>query len=247
VVVLDNLSGVLKSSTMASLLTSPEWNDRPLGSTSWVRCNNDRLWVITGNNLNIAGDLPRRTLRVTIDPGMPNPESRTDFTIKDLEGWVKAHRGRLLAALLTLVRAWVVEGSPLGPEQSSDVYSLWVRTVAGILSVAGIPGTFDHVETRIQASDSDNDWRDFLAAVWEQMQDGPWTVKQILPSLPAESLPGELADRARMNGNVTVARSLGKWLSNREKQWAGHFTVKRAGHGADGRAVRWQISRYRNE
>jgi hypothetical protein len=134
VVVLDNVSGALKSSTLAGLLTSDQWDDRPLGSTAWTRSVNDRLWTVTGNNLNLGGDLPRRTVRTVIDPGRPNPELRTGFAINDLERWVKERRGELLHALLVVVRAWVAAGRPTAPERASDGYARWVRTVEGILS-----------------------------------------------------------------------------------------------------------------
>ncbi|MCX4468744.1 hypothetical protein OOK41_00160 [Micromonospora sp. NBC_01655] len=120
VVVLDNVSGALKSSTLAGLLTTDLWDDRPLGSTSWTRSTNDRIWTVTGNNISIGGDLPRRTIRTVIDPGQPNPELRTGFAIDNLEGWVKERRGELLHALLTLVRAWVAAGKPLPVERASD-------------------------------------------------------------------------------------------------------------------------------
>src|SRR5690606_25474024 len=162
VVVLDNVTGVLKSSTLAGLLTSAQWDDRPLGSTSWIRATNDRIWVITGNNINIGGDLPRRTIRTVIDPGQPNPELRTGFAIPDLEGWVREKRGELLAALLTIVRSWVVAGMPLPAERASDGYTRWVRVVSGILAHAGIPGTFDDRSTQVEVGTDDDEWATFL-------------------------------------------------------------------------------------
>ena len=41
---------------------------------------------------------------------MPHPELRTGFEIEDLEVWARDRRGDLIAALLTLIRAWVVAG-----------------------------------------------------------------------------------------------------------------------------------------
>jgi hypothetical protein len=158
VVVLDNVSGALKSSTLAGLLTSDQWDDRPLGSTAWTRSVNDRLWTVTGNNLNLGGDLPRRTVRTVIDPGRPNPELRTGFAINDLERWVKDRRGELLHALLVVVRAWVAGGRPTAPERASDGYARWVRTVEGILSHAGVDGGFDHPSTQVEVGTDDDEW-----------------------------------------------------------------------------------------
>ena len=95
---------------MSGLLMSNVWDDRKLGVMDMARCVNDRFWIITGNNVALGGDLPRRSLRTVIDPGMPHPELRTGFEIEDLEGCATNRRGDLIAALLTLIRAWVVAG-----------------------------------------------------------------------------------------------------------------------------------------
>lgn len=110
VVQFDNVSGTLRSSTMAGLLTSNVWDDRKLSVMDMARCANDRFWIIAGNNVALGGDLPRRSLRTVIDPGMPHPELRTGFEMEDLEVWARDRRGDLIAALLTLIRAWVVAG-----------------------------------------------------------------------------------------------------------------------------------------
>jgi hypothetical protein len=253
VVVLDNVSGALKSSTFAGLLTSAQWDDRPLGSTSWIRAANDRIWTITGNNLNVGGDLPRRTLRTVIDPGRPNPELRTDFAITDLEGWIKTHRGRLLAALLTIVRAWVAAGQPLPRERASDGYARWVRTIDGILLNAQIPGRFDDRSTQIEVGTDDDEWGDFLRAVHHAYGTQPWTCKELLADvdtgslinpgrIPASALPGDLEAKL---GRPTVtpaglSKSLSRWLRNRDGRWAGGLAVRGAGdNGHD--AKMWRI------
>lgn len=253
VVVLDNLSGALKSSTLAGLLTSAQWDDRPLGTTAWTRCVNDRLWTITGNNLNIGGDLPRRTFRTAIDPGRPNPELRTGFAIEDLETWVREHRGRLLHALLTIIRGWVAAGMPLPAARASDGYARWVRTVDGILQHAEISGVFDHHATQIQAGSDDDDWGDFLHAVHTHVKSEAWTVKELLGKfsngslidtggISLDALPGDLGEKAARNGSgvMGLAKSLGKWLGNREGRWAGGLTVRSAGARSD-KTKLWQI------
>lgn len=253
VVVLDNVSGSLRSSTLAGLLTSAQWDDRPLGTTSWTRATNDRQWIITGNNLAIGGDLPRRTVRTVIDPGQPNPESRTEFAITDLESWVRGRRGNLLHALLTIVRAWVTDGMPMPAARSSDGYARWTHTVDGILGHAGIPGRFDDRSTQVAVGTDDDEWADFLRAIYRVRAERPWTAKELLStvdtgnlinpgSIPLDALPGELETRAMRPGvgPAGVAKSLGRWLMNREGRWAGGLTVR--GAGTDGhKAKLWRI------
>jgi hypothetical protein len=259
VVVIDNVSGALNSSALAGLLTSDEWDDRVLGATEIKRGINDRIWTVTGNNINIGGDLPRRTIRTVIDPGMPNPEKRTGFAISDLEGWTRSHRGELLHALLTIVRAWASAGRPVPPEKASDGYARWTRTVAGILAHAGIPGGFDDESTRIEVGGDDDEWGGFLEAVHRTYGDQVWTVKELvgdigsLPSSRVESLinpgrisfdalPSALADKAARHphGAAGIAKSLGRWLANREGRWAGGRAVRCVGMGRE-KAKQWQI------
>jgi hypothetical protein len=253
VVILDNVAGTLKSSTLAGLLTTDVWDDRPLGSTAWTRGTNDRIWTVTGNNISIGGDLPRRTIRTVIDPGQPNPELRTGFAIENLETWVKERRGELLCALLTLVRAWVAAGKPLPPERASDSYAQWVRTVEGILGNAGIAGQFDHTSTQVEVGTDDDEWSVFLAAVHKAYKDRVWTAKELLGDLdtgnlitpgmiPSEALPDELTAKIAKSakGPVGIAKSLGWWLRNREGRWAGGLAVRCVGEDRNG-AKEWQI------
>lgn len=252
VVVLDNVSGALRSSTLAGLLTTAQWDDRPLGSTSWTRAANDRLWTITGNNLSIGGDLPRRTLRTVIDPGRPNPELRTEFAIPDLETWVRGRRGELLAAMLTIVRAWVVNGMRLHPIRASDGYAKWVRTVESILDHAGIQGRFDDPSTQIEVGSDDDEWAEFLTAVHRAYGGRGFTAKELLSDvdtgnlirpglIPADALPGDLEAKLGRGGALPgLAKTLGHWLRNRSGRWAGGLTVREAGRDAT-KTKLWQI------
>jgi hypothetical protein len=242
IVVIDNVSGALKSSALAGLLTSDQWDDRLLGGNEWVNARNDRLWTITGNNLSIGGDLPRRTIRTVIDPGVPNPELRTGFAIADLERWVRDHRGELLHALLVIIRAWVAAGRPVLAERASDGYARWVRTVDGILTHAGLDGRFDDPSTQIEVGSDDDEWAQFLAAVYRAYGERAWTAKELLGDvdqggviatgqIPVDALPGDLAEKALRHpkGPTGIARSLGMWLNNRDGRWAGGHVVRCVG------------------
>lgn len=228
VVQFDNVHK-LKSSALDALLTADTWADRVLGYTANFSGKNDRLWIATGNNVAIGGDLLRRIRWINIDPDVPHPEQRTGFAIPDLPVWVRENRGELLVALLTLLRAWVREGKPLGPEVGSDSFANWTRAMQGVLSVAGWPGTVGHVETVQQDSnDEDVEWGVFLAAVWRLFEAEAWTVKELLDrvsefdgGLSTDDLPADMSDRN--------TRSAGAWLRNRKGRWAGGYALRPAG------------------
>lgn len=262
VVHIDNVSGLLKSSTLAGLLTSASWDDRKLGANELARCVNDRVWTLTGNNLQLGGDLVRRTVWVRIDPGMANPETRTGFKIENLEVWATQNRGYLLHALLVLVRAWVCAGRPV-QRVASDGYADWSAALNGILAVAGVVGTFDAVEARGQTEGTDDqDWSDFLRAAQEVFGDQSWTARELLarvrvldtmtvadgaavaiPGIPADVLPGDLADRVgRGTAPTMLARSLGRYLKNRKgRRVAEELHVDESGTDNRTNVVKWKI------
>lgn len=262
VVLVDNVSGNLKSSTLAGLLTSREYSDRILGRTENVSMDNDRTWVITGNNVTIGGDLGRRTITIAIDPGVPNPQERTGFAIPDLEAWVRENRGRLLHALLTLVTSWTAAGRPLEKREQSDSYARWECIVGGILANAGVPGQFDHAESRnTRGDDEEKAWRDFLAAIKERFPDGPFYVGELVekirqgsPGFPADDkaedwsddkiTPGQLPT-SRLEDQARVGRlsskSLANFLSFRQGRWFGRLTVVQAGERDTHKGQPWRI------
>jgi len=84
------------------LVTAEEITDRVLGESRTGTASARVTIAFTGNNIHPAGDMASRTLVIRIDPGRPDPENRA-FKHADPIAWVQAHRGRLLAALLTIL------------------------------------------------------------------------------------------------------------------------------------------------
>jgi hypothetical protein len=118
VVTFDNVRGSISSSTLEGLLSNTEITDRYLGQTRDVTVKNDRIWIMTGNNAAVAGDLGPRILPIQIDPKVPNPERRSFAT--DLYEFVPRHRGEILVDLLTIIRAWVLDGAPTEQDRSDE-------------------------------------------------------------------------------------------------------------------------------
>jgi hypothetical protein len=261
VVQFDNVTGVLRSSVLDGLLTSVEWSDRLLGASTMLTLRNDRLWVVTGNNVHIGGDLERRTLWVTINANMERPETRHDFTIPNLEAWVREHRGELLRALLTLIRAWVVAGRPTGEAPTSDSFGHWIAALRGVLDNAGLGpavGTVGHEDSVQQAADpEDEEWAVFLAAVRRAYGSEPWTAAELVgwkngevtggkvvttmnSELLDEDLPGDIAEK-RWRSNSAAAKSLGKWLSFRNGRWVDGLSVQAVPASSKKHAKRWRV------
>lgn len=168
IITFDNVRGKIKSVTLESLLTSKKYTDRPLGVTDNTTVPNDRVWTITGNNAEIDGDLARRTYWITIDPKMPRPQDRTNFKL-NLKTWVPENRGRIIAALLTVARGWVVAGKPQGKRKRGDDYAEWDAAMEGLLSWAGFPGQFGRVDAKHSEAAEDQEWMLFVRNVADVM------------------------------------------------------------------------------
>lgn len=245
IVQFDNVTGVVRSSRLAGLLTSNVHTGRILGATKEVEVANDRVWVVTGNNVTLGGDLVRRTLWIAINPDIPNPHLRTDFRHPDLEQWVQQRRGELLHALLVLVTGWVSAGRPMPERESSDSFARWRQTVAGILTHAGIAGGFDAPESVQQKAGLDDEgWGEFLLALREERGRLTFTVGDIVKHLEyqpaiADALPGDLAEKHDRHQKLT--HSLGAWFRNRKGRWVGDLVCEEAGRDPATNTTLWRV------
>jgi hypothetical protein len=259
VVVWDNLTGVIRSPVLEALLTTDTWSDRYLGHSRDVSAPNDRLWLATGNNATIGGDLGRRVLVVEIDHRQPNPHLLTHFRI-DHRRYVPEHRGELLAAMLTLARGWHMAGRPEDRDRADD-YATWAGALRGLLAWAGIPGRFGG-ETSTIASKVDPEtieWAAFMAEIHRAYADRSFTTKELVKSLnatgstwdpntppvDADVLPGELAHKWERVANnygdgsrAGFSKSLGHWLRFRSGRYADGWKVEQVADSDKGNAYR---------
>jgi hypothetical protein len=254
VVVLDNVTGQLRSSVLAGLLTAQgEIQERELGKSSNLSYVNDRLWVVTGNNMVLGGDLVRRTVTIMIDPDMANPEARTDFAIKDLPRWVAEHRNEILWSLLVLIRSWVVAGRDGPVRRQSDGFAAWERAVGGILAQAGVAGGFDQESGKRAAGGGDDDGlAQVLDHLWEKFGGSTWTSAQALAPDAGEMvfdsrdwLP--VSTLAKLSRSEAEGRkSFGYWLRHRLGRWVtlddgAQLVIRMDGKTRDG--MTWRVDR----
>lgn len=167
-VLIDNLKRQLDASALAAALTAPFWEDRVLGVSEITRLPIRCLWVATGNNPTFSNEIARRLVRIRLDAGVASPGLRTGFRHPDLMVWVRANRGRLVAACLTLGRAWIAAGRPSG-KRTIGSYESWAQIMGGVLEVAGIEGFLGNLDEMMEASDSEGGaWRSFVSTWWDR-------------------------------------------------------------------------------
>ncbi|MBQ0754231.1 MAG: hypothetical protein KBT87_02150 [Gammaproteobacteria bacterium] len=104
VIVWDNVLGHFDSAALAAFITSQTYSDRVLGKSETVTFPNRALLLITGNNLTLAGDMPRRVLKCRLDAQVDNPALRK-FDSDPLQ-YIQQHRQEIVQAGLTLIRGY---------------------------------------------------------------------------------------------------------------------------------------------
>jgi hypothetical protein len=166
---------------LASALTTTEYAGRLLGQSLMIRHPNLAQWCLTSNAADLSPELARRTVRVHLLPQTERPEERSDFRHPDLEGWARDNRARLVAACLTLCRAWAAAGRPAG-ERRLGSFESWSDVVGGILGVAGVPGLLapqSRAELQV-ASARDNELADLVTAWAERYGTSPVPVRDLV-------------------------------------------------------------------
>jgi hypothetical protein len=171
VVTVDNVKGRIASSALERALTSERFGGRLLGQSKQLDLPSDVLWIATGKNLRPKGEMTRRCALVRMDAGMVRPWERSGFEHPNLREWVRAHRGELVAAGLTLVRAWIDEGGPTPSESRPSESRLgsferWTEVVGGVLARAGIEGFLGNLDEFYDtAGREESRWSRLLEAI----------------------------------------------------------------------------------
>ena len=129
-VLLDNISRPLGGPALDAALTGAEMSDRLLGRHEEVTVSLDLCWYATGNNVQLLGDTVRRVLPVKITVPIENPEDRINFKHDPLMVHVLNIHPMLAVAALTILRGYVLAGSPdmkLPPWGSFEGWSKLIR------------------------------------------------------------------------------------------------------------------------
>lgn len=248
VAVIDNVEGTLYSAALASLLTADTFQDRVLGSNEMIILPNKLTMIATGNNIRLGGDLPRRCVVSRIDSLEARPWLRdsSKFRHPFLKEWILTNRGKILAAILTLLRAWVLAGRPAAPDAPNlGGYESWVRVVGGTLYHAGVHGFLGNLDYVYDTADTETpQWDSFLTAWYDRVGEKPITANELAKHLEENSefydtLPDTLADARKESKGFT--RRIGNALAARAgRRYPGGLQLLRSEKTRD-RAVLWQV------
>jgi len=230
VLIWDNVVGSFDSPSMAACMTSPTMTDRILGQSNSSTVPNRLMVILTGNNLTLKGEMPRRILVCRIDPGTEKPFARSF----DLDPYLYCRTNRLnmITAALTLIRALLTHGCETkitGRLASFEDWDSWVRR-AVIFANELKPGMFGDVMDVIQANqsaDPDQEALSSLLTSWEEeFGTKALTVSELLAGA-SDIYSGSktkffqsLEELTNTKRNQLTTKSVGRYLSYRKDRIA---------------------------
>jgi putative DNA primase/helicase len=226
---LDNVEHSLRSELLCQVLTQELVKLRVLGQSLNLDLPTNVTFAATGNGLRFAGDLTRRVVLISLDPGMERPEER--IFKQDAIEVARQGRVQFVTAGLTILRAFIAaKAQAIRPALGSfEVWSNLVRSALMWLDEA------DPLSNSHSVRDNDPE-RERTLGILRALPDGEWRASDLAAMLKE--------DEPRMQVNkqhVALADALSEFcdrgsLSTRR---LGDFLRHHAGRVLDGISVRW--------
>lgn len=242
--VFDNLTGPLRSETLCALLTAPKYSFRVLGRSETVLVQNSAVVLLNGNNLALIGDLSHRVLVSRLDPGMERPDRRT-FEVTDFVAHVRARRPALIAAALTIARAYLAAGCPDVGHEPWARYSDFDRLVRRPLLWLGEADVLLTITRAATVDPERQELAQLLAAVSDLRLASPITCQELAARLGEpglDALSAALLAVAGDAGRVSVRR-LGKYLARFAGRVVDEYRLVR--HSSRRGVARWSVEQTR--
>lgn len=245
-VLMDNMAGSVGNDILDAALTSDRWKDRILGVNRVYDGPLHVTWFATGNNVQLAADTARRVCHIRLETPAENPENRAGFKVSDLRRHVRARRGELLSAALTILKGWCDAGRPVTGVKPWGSFEGWSGVVREAICFAGEP---DPGETRMAlqtAADRDAGAMSTILQCLVRLDPDRRgvTAAEVVEKLkdPPEPTPYWYGDlRAALEdlcGGLDTRRIGGRFRSFTRRVFDGQFLDKAV---TEARAVRWAV------
>jgi putative DNA primase/helicase len=163
IVSLDNVMHDLGGELLCQLSERPVIKVRILGRSEMPECESHTAVFATGNNVAFKGDMVRRGLVCNLEALIERPELR-EFT-KDALDHAANQRGAYVAAVLTIIRAYLEAGAPrvCGPLGS---YAAWSQMVRSPLVWLGEPDPIGSMDAAREEDEELSSIREYFD-LWE--------------------------------------------------------------------------------
>jgi hypothetical protein len=239
-VLIDNIVGAFGSAALDAALTADRWKDRILGKSEIVELALRMTWMASGNNVVLAADTPRRVIHSRLNSTLERPEERTGFKHPDVREYVRNNRPALLAAALTILRAWFVAGKPRAGISNWGSYEGYSGVVREAIVWCGQPDPADTRQELVEHSDRETSaLRELIAGfdeldpdcagiqaadICRKIEDEPHRyslARNALSELVQKVTPRSVGNRLRhLRGRVVGGRTLDERMTRRGvKAW----------------------------
>jgi hypothetical protein len=138
----DNIprGSTISCPSIEKALTAETYKDRILGVSENRAVPANTIQVFTGNNVTPRGDMASRSLTARLNVDRVDPENR-EFSHPDPIAWTEANRGRILAALYTVLLA-NPRMTAAKPAPAQTRFKMWWHLVGSAIEhAAGLHNT----------------------------------------------------------------------------------------------------------
>lgn len=228
VIEFDNLTSDLRPfDKLCSALTSERLEGRQLGFSRAVVVGTKTLILSSGNNVRPIDDMVRRCISIVLDPGVEMPASRV-YERPHLLEQVRKERIKYVAAALTIVRAWVLEGRPSTDCPSLASYAEWSNWCRQPLLWLGQPDPTTRVFTGLKEDPSQLLLGRILTGWHDKHGNAPRMIRDVVKDSvhldETDDFRDALAEASGGNESINT-RKLGHWLARNEGRIVGAYRL----------------------
>jgi hypothetical protein len=237
-IVFDNLTtDLIPFKSLCSALTEEHLTGRILGVSKVATVGTRALFLSSGNNVDAVKDMARRCITVALDPQVETPATR-QFKGDPLAK-VRADRARYVSLAMTIIRAYIVAGSPT-PVKPLASYSLWSTWVRQPLLWLGMADAAECVFAQL-AQDPDREILGRMLHAWRaEFGTTPSMIRQAADAATnGTELREALLEIAEERGEIN-RRRLGKWIASHQGRIVDGFRFERASGTTF--SVRWKVA-----
>ena len=224
IISIDNHNGDLGGDALCQAIERPFVTVRILGKSEQVTIESRSTIFANGNNIRLTGDITRRAVQCLLDAKTERPELRS-FKIKPFE-MVLDNRGKYIAAILTIVRAYIVAGKPDVIQPCLASFEEWSDLLRSALVWLGKTDPLASMEVARAEDPTLQAISEVFTTLWDVTGGKPYTAKQIIDFVFEKDVPWN--DLSPVKEYIHPA--LREALMNVAADQKGFLTSKRLGH-----------------
>jgi putative DNA primase/helicase len=222
---IDNVTGGLGGDALCVAIERSSVGMRILGKSEQVRIEaRGTTFYASGNNIVIVGDVCRRVVTTTLNPGLERPELR-EFKTNPVAK-VMSNRGTYIAAALTICRAYIAAGRPQTAKRLAS-FEGWSDTVRSALLWLGKADPVASMEAAREQDPERNEllamleaWADAIGVGSQNRCALADVIKLAEKTMPGSSFPEhpelyEAVQTVAGRKQKADAGSLGRWMQRR--------------------------------